>query len=79
MAYKRAVDAITLAIDRELVRMQKRSVQDALAQGLKITGPDALEHCQRLLAEPSDIVAQREELENRLERLTAAQRELLDV
>jgi hypothetical protein len=79
VAYKRAVDTVPLAIDRELVRVQKRSVQDALSLGLKITGPEAYEHCQRLLAEPSEIVALREELQNRLERLTAAQRELADV
>ena len=73
------MDTIPLAIDRELVRVQKRAVVDTLSQGLKITSPEARAHCERLLAEPSEVVARRGELESQLARLTAAQKEMKNV
>ena len=73
------MDTIPLAIDRELVRVQKRAVVDTLSQGLKITSPEARAYCERLLAEPSEVVARRGELESQLARLTAAQKEMKNV
>ena len=78
MAYKRVVDTVSLAIDHELVRVRKRNVQEAITLGLGITGAEAQQRCERLLAEPSEIIDRREELRSRLERLTIAQSELMD-
>ncbi|KAF8586086.1 hypothetical protein K439DRAFT_1652711 [Ramaria rubella] len=77
VAYKRIVDTLPLAIDRELVRVQKRHVQEAVSSGLDIIGPETHERCAKLLSEPSELIERREELRNRLERLVQAQRELV--
>ncbi|KAF8515814.1 P-loop containing nucleoside triphosphate hydrolase protein [Hysterangium stoloniferum] len=79
VAYKRFVDTIPLAIDYELVRVQKRILEKELSLGLKITEPQASECCQKLMVEPSNVSALREELENRRDRLLAAQKEILAI
>ncbi|KAF8586089.1 hypothetical protein K439DRAFT_1632008 [Ramaria rubella] len=79
VAYKRVVDTVPLAIDYELVRVQKRALQEVLSLGLRITGPGAQEYCRRLLAEPSEVAALRDGLENQRDRLMAAQNELLNI
>jgi len=70
---------ITLAIDQELIRVDKGILQETLSLGLKITDARARESCRKLMAEPSQISTLREELESRLDRLLTAQKELLAV
>jgi len=49
VAYKRFVDMIPMAIDHELVRGLERGLDQALREGLQLTGVDALEHCAAML------------------------------
>ena len=79
MVHRRVLDTVPLAIDIELIRVQKRSLQEKLSLGLKITDPDAHQYRQKLLAEPSELSERREELEKRYERLMAAYAELQNV
>ncbi|GJJ07887.1 hypothetical protein Clacol_002093 [Clathrus columnatus] len=79
VAHKRFVDNVPLAIDHGLIRIEKRDMQEALCKGLKVTGPNASERCSRFLAESTEVSDLRRELRKRLERLTAAQAELLDI
>lgn len=81
MAYKRFVDNIPNAIDHELVLglARDRGLETALLQGLGITGQDAFERCKEFLQEPPQVVAKREELQKRWERLDSAKRELMDL
>ena len=70
-----------MAIDHELILglVRGRGLQEALLQGLGITGPDSMQRCKEYLREPPDVVARREELQRRLERLRSAQTELMNV
>lgn len=79
VAYRRFIDNISLAIDHELVRIDKRPLQEVLCKGLKLTDPSAQEICGRLMSEPTHVSQLREELRGRLERLSAAQAELIGV
>ena len=77
MAYKRVIDTLPLAIDQELVRVRKRGVQDVILSGLRITDAQAQQRCAKFLAEPPEVVKNREDLRSRLDRLTKAHSELL--
>ncbi|KIJ53719.1 hypothetical protein M422DRAFT_222407 [Sphaerobolus stellatus SS14] len=79
VAYKRFIDTVPLAIDQELILIDKRVLQEALSLGLKITDSRAQESCRKLMAEPPQISSLREELESRRDRLLAEQKELLAI
>jgi hypothetical protein len=70
---------VPMAIDNELVRIDKKNLEEELLKGLKATDAEAQEHCKKLLAEPPTVASQREELQGRNERLIAAQKALLAV
>ena len=76
VVHRRVMDIVPLAIDNELVRVQKRSLQEELSLGLRITDPEGHQHRKKLLAEPPEISMRREELVKRYERLGAAYAEL---
>ncbi|KAI6107743.1 P-loop containing nucleoside triphosphate hydrolase protein [Pisolithus croceorrhizus] len=76
VAYKRFVDMVPLAIDYEMVRGMERGLDQALLEGLHITGKDAHERCAAMLQEPAAIASKRLELSKKLERLRAARTEL---
>ncbi|GJF00698.1 P-loop containing nucleoside triphosphate hydrolase protein [Phanerochaete sordida] len=81
VAYKRFVDNVPNAIDYELVLSlaRDRGLETALLQGLGITGPDGFARCKEFLQEPPNVVARREELHKRWERLDSARRELMEM
>ena len=81
MAYKRIADNVPAAIDHELVLGldRDRGLENALLTGLGITGPDGHLRCKEYLQEPPQVVAQRERLQEKLRRLEAAKKELLDI
>ncbi|KAI6001270.1 P-loop containing nucleoside triphosphate hydrolase protein [Pisolithus albus] len=76
VAYKRFVDMVPLAIDYEMVRGMERGLDEALLEGLQLTGEDAHERCAAMLQEPTAISSKRQELSKKLERLCAARTEL---
>ncbi|KAF8514309.1 P-loop containing nucleoside triphosphate hydrolase protein [Gautieria morchelliformis] len=80
VAHRRVLDTVPLAIDNELVRVQKRNLQEELSLRLRITDPDpeAHQHRKKLLAEPQETTVRREELTKRYERLIAAHAELMN-
>ncbi|KIJ53715.1 hypothetical protein M422DRAFT_42801 [Sphaerobolus stellatus SS14] len=77
VAYKRVTDTFPLAVDRELIRIKKRQLQEAITKGLQITGPASRHICEALLSEPEKLTEKRIELNEKLKMLTAAQEELL--
>ncbi|KAI6160620.1 P-loop containing nucleoside triphosphate hydrolase protein [Pisolithus thermaeus] len=76
VAYKRFVDMVPLAIDYEMVRGLERGLNQALLEGLHITGKDAHERCAAMLQEPAATASRRRELSKKLERLRVARTEL---
>ncbi|GJJ10607.1 hypothetical protein Clacol_004834 [Clathrus columnatus] len=78
VAYQRFVDNVPLTIDHNLVRIEKISLREVLYKGLELMGPNALEHCSKLMAEDTQLSGSRAELEGRLKELEAIQTELLD-
>ncbi|KAI6108833.1 P-loop containing nucleoside triphosphate hydrolase protein [Pisolithus croceorrhizus] len=76
VAYKRFVDMVPLAIDYEMVRGLERGLDEALLEGLQVTGEAAHERCAAMLQEPAAIASKRQELSKKLERLRAARTEL---
>lgn len=72
VAYKRIIDYLPLAVDREIVRINKRSIYEEVASGLHLTDSEAYKRCAALLVEPRRTKEKRKELENRLERLREA-------
>ncbi|TCD65552.1 hypothetical protein EIP91_002516 [Steccherinum ochraceum] len=81
VAYKRFADNIPNAIDYELVLSldRDRALYNAILKGLGITGAQGFQKCKDFLQEPPNLVARREELQKKVERLQTAKRELLDV
>jgi Dynamin GTPase effector domain len=80
VVHRRVLDTVPLAVDYELVRVQKRNLEEELLLGLRITdsGPEAHQHRKKLLAEPPETTMRREELTKRHDRLSAAHTELLN-
>lgn len=72
VAFKRCVDYIPLAIDMELVRGFGRNISGLLFQELGVSGADAEEKCAKYLAEPPELAAKREDLQNKLRGLEDA-------
>ncbi|KAH8088967.1 P-loop containing nucleoside triphosphate hydrolase protein [Cristinia sonorae] len=81
VAYKRFADNVPNAIDYELVLSldRDRALYNALLKGLGITGSEGFQRCKDFLQEPPTLVARREELQKKVERLQTAKKELLDV
>lgn len=77
VAYKRFVDNIPLAVDRELVRGLEGGVLQTLNKSLGINGPDTQHICKELAQENPSIARRREELGKRLERMLAASSQLM--
>ncbi|KAG2338315.1 hypothetical protein BDR05DRAFT_893920 [Suillus weaverae] len=76
VAYKRFADMVPLAIDYEIVRGLHKGIEQALLDGLSLTGPDAYERCKLMVQEPSSVASKRTELQKKLDRLHAASSEL---
>jgi hypothetical protein len=76
VAYKRFADMVPLAIDYEIVRGLHKGIEQALLDGLSLTGPDAHMRCQLMVQEHSNVSSKRTELQKKLDRLHAASLEL---
>jgi len=81
IAFKRSADNVPNAIDYELILSldRDRALYNALLRGLSITGANGFQPCKDFLQEPPSVVARREELQKKVERLQTAKKELLDV
>lgn len=68
-----------MALDHELVFGLTRDggLDQAILQGLGVTGAEGYRRCQELLQEPPNIVSLRTELQKRRERLEMANEELM--
>lgn len=76
VSYKRFADMIPLAIDYEIVRGLHKGMEQALLDGLSLTGSDAYARCQLMVQEHSTVSSKRTELQKKLDRLHAASLEL---
>ncbi|KAG0692056.1 P-loop containing nucleoside triphosphate hydrolase protein [Suillus ampliporus] len=76
VAYKRISDMVPLAIDHEVVRGLEKGMEQALLDGLNLTGPDAEARCRLMVQEHSTVASKRTELQKKLDRLQAASLEL---
>ncbi|KAG1734532.1 P-loop containing nucleoside triphosphate hydrolase protein [Suillus lakei] len=76
VAYKRFADMVPLAIDYEVVRGLHKGIEQALLDGLSLTGPEAHARCQLMVQEHSTVSSKRTELQKKLDRLHAASLEL---
>jgi hypothetical protein len=76
VSYKRFADMIPLAIDYEIVRGLHKGMEQALLDGLSLTGADAYARCQLMVQEHSTVSSKRTELQKKLDRLHAASLEL---
>ncbi|KAJ8697219.1 hypothetical protein PTI98_007017 [Pleurotus ostreatus] len=79
VAYKRFVDNIPLAIDQELIFGLERDILPTLYAGLGLNGANGTRICQELTQESPQVAGKREELKKKMERLSAASRELLSI
>ncbi|KAI0302311.1 P-loop containing nucleoside triphosphate hydrolase protein [Multifurca ochricompacta] len=77
VAYKRYVDNVPMGIDRTLLRGVRVGLEEALFNGISISGPGGHERCRMLLSEPEDVVEHRNELQKRRDRLLMAKEELV--
>lgn len=70
-----------MAIDHELILGldRDRGLENALLTGLGVTGPDGPRRCKEYLQEPPQVVAQRERVQEKLRRLEAAKKELMEI
>ena len=65
-----------MAIDRDLVHGLEKGIDEALQEGLQITGLDGYNHCKSLIEEASSVASTRQEIQKKMERLQAARQEL---
>jgi hypothetical protein len=76
VSHKRFLDNVPLAINHELIygllHPDRGRLQDVLFERLGLNGADADAQCKKLLREPPNVHATRQELSVRYERLTAA-------
>lgn len=79
VAYKRFSDNVPLAIDYELVRGVQRDVLKVLNSGLGIHGPDGHRICKEMVMESPHVADRRQELLKKLERLSVASSQLLQI
>lgn len=70
-----------MAVDHELILglIENRGMENALLAGLGVTGTGGTERCKEHLQEPSQVVIQRERLQEKMRRLESAKKELLDI
>jgi len=76
VAFRRFVDSIIKAIDKELVLGLSNGLHDALISGLKLDSPDAHETCARLVAENPNVAEKRNNLAAHHQKLLLCQEEL---
>ena len=69
VSYKRIIDMVPLVIDEDFLCGLACDTQDVLMQGLGLTGADANARAGEYLSEDADIVAEREELLEKLARV----------
>jgi hypothetical protein len=67
---------VPMAIDTEIVLGLQRGIDEALQEGLQITGPDGYSRCKSMVEELSNIASTRQEIQKKMERLQAARQEL---
>ena len=65
-----------MAIDTEIVLGLQRGIDEALREGLRITGPDGYVRCKNMVEEFSNIASARQEVQKKMERLQVARQEL---
>ena len=65
-----------MAIDRDLVHGLEKGIDEALREGLQITGLDGYNRCKSLIEEASSVASTRQEIQKKMERLQAARQEL---
>ena len=70
-----------MTIDYELILglERDRGLENALLTGLGVTSPEGFQRCKEYLQEPPQLIARREELQKRWERLESAKKELMDL
>jgi hypothetical protein len=78
VAYKRFADNVPMAIDYELVQGGEEDVFQLLWTKLELDGADAHQMCNDYAQEAAQVADRREELENKLERLSLATRRLIN-
>ncbi|KAH9921275.1 P-loop containing nucleoside triphosphate hydrolase protein [Amylocystis lapponica] len=78
VAYKRVIDYVPLAIDHLFLYEFAAGLQAFLIARLELGTPSAPARCAAFLAEPANVVAQREELVGRKKRLEGVQMELFN-
>ncbi|KAL0571649.1 hypothetical protein V5O48_010307 [Marasmius crinis-equi] len=76
VAYKRVIDAIPCCMDLHFLKALGKEMQPFLVTKLGLGTSGASERCARYLAEDPEIVARRNELLARRQRLESVQREL---
>ncbi|KAI0262180.1 P-loop containing nucleoside triphosphate hydrolase protein [Gloeopeniophorella convolvens] len=76
VALRRFTDYVPLAVDAKLVRGLGEGLASALRESFKLSEPGALERCREFLREPPKREAEREELRQKMDRLTRAAQEL---
>ncbi len=77
VAYKRFVDKVPMTLDCALLRGLKVGLESALFNGMHVSGPGGYERCRFLLSEPEEIVARRDALQKKRDRLVKGREELL--
>ena len=72
---------VPMTIDQELLRGLdwNRGLHSALTKGLEIVGPNGPERAKEYLQEPLEVKSSRDHLNQRLERLESARKELLSI
>lgn len=76
MILQRLVDHVVLAVDFEIIRKLAKATLMPLQAAVGMTGNDSAANARVMLAENRDIVAQREDLIKRKNRLDAARKAL---
>ena len=76
VAYKRFVDMVPMAIDHEIVLGIQHGIDNALRQGLQVTGLDGPDRCRRMLEQNISVVTERQEVQEKMKRLRAARAQL---
>ena len=72
VAFKRFADYVALAIDTDYIRFFNECLDGALREHLKFSGHGASARCAGYLAQPKDVMLDRDEMTARLRRLENA-------
>ncbi|KAI0319288.1 P-loop containing nucleoside triphosphate hydrolase protein [Amylostereum chailletii] len=76
VAYRRFTDYAPQFVYEELVGELHDHIKDAVFEAVGLAGSDVVERCKKYLEEPPSVTEQRNELEEKLKRLTQAREEL---